>query len=84
LRHFASSRFWKLYGDLPDEIRQLADKNFALLKSDPRHPSLHFKRIDELWSVRIGQNYRALGLDVTDGIYWIWIGTHAEYDNIVG
>jgi hypothetical protein len=83
LRHFASSRFWKLYGDLPDEIRQLADKNFALLKSDPRHPSLYFKRIGELWSVRVGQNYRALGLDVTDGICWIWIGTHAEYDNIV-
>jgi len=84
LRHFASSRFWSLYRDLPDEIRQLADKNFALLKANPRHPSLHFKQIGELWSARVGQNYRALGLDVEHGIYWIWIGTHADYDALVG
>ena len=58
----------------------LADKNFALLKSDLRHPSLHFKRIGQLWSVRVGGRYRALGTDVEDGISWFWIGTHAEYD----
>jgi len=54
------------------------------LKSDPRHPSLHFKRIGELWSIRVGDHYRALGTDVDDGICWIWIGTHAKYDRIVG
>jgi hypothetical protein len=37
-----------LYRALPADIRALADKNFALLKSDPRHPSLHLKRIDDL------------------------------------
>jgi mRNA-degrading endonuclease RelE of RelBE toxin-antitoxin system len=73
-----------LYRALPADIRALADKNFALLKSDPRHPSLHLKRIDGLWSVRIGDHYRALGTEVKEGFYWIWIGTHAEYDRIVG
>ena len=61
----------------------MADRSFALLKSDPRHPSLHFKRLGELWSVRVGDRYRALGTDVRDGIYWVWIGTHAEYDKII-
>lgn len=84
MRHFASSRFWTLYRALPEQIQRLADKNFALLKSDLRHPSLHFKRIGELLSVRVSDHYRALGLDVEDGIYWIWIGTHAEYNKIVG
>jgi len=84
LRHYASSRFWALYEALPSNVRSLADKNFALLKSDPRHPSLHFKRIGQLWSVRVGGRYRALGTDVEDGISWFWIGTHAEYDEIVG
>jgi len=84
LRHLASSRFWALYHALPADVRQIADKNFTLVKSDPRHPSLHFKRIGELWSVRVGDRYRALGTDVDDGICWIWIGTHAEYDKIVG
>jgi len=83
LRHYASSKFWALYQELQPNIRDLADKNFQLLKSNPQHPSLHFKRIDELWSVRVGAHYRALGIDVEGGVQWIWIGTHAEYDNII-
>ena len=50
MKHTASSRFWTAYHALPEDIRSLADKNFELLKSNPRHPSLHFKRIGELWS----------------------------------
>ena len=84
MRHLASPRFWNLYEALPADVRTLADKNFSLLKSDPRNPSLHFKRIGDLWSVRVGDHYRALGTEVEEGIYWIWVGTHAEYDRIVG
>jgi len=69
---------------LPADVRALADKNFALLKSDSRHPSLHFKRIGSVWSARVGDHYRALGTDVDDGILWFWIGIHAEYDRMVG
>src|SRR6516164_3085907 len=50
----------------------------------PDHPSLHFKRIGSVWSVRVGSQHRALGHDVADGIQWFWIGTHAEYDKLVG
>jgi len=83
LNHYASPQFWASYEALPSEVRELADKNYQLLKSDPRHPSLHFKKIGDLWSVRIGSHYRALGTPVEGGIYWIWIGTHADYDKIV-
>ena len=79
-------RFRQLYRQLPKEARELADKNFELLKSDPYHPSLHFKRVDDarkLWSVRIGLQYRALGVEKPDGILWFWIGTHAEYDKML-
>ena len=84
MRHFASTRFWALYSALPGEIHALADKNYALLKTNPRHPSLHFKRIGRFWSVRVGEHYRALGVDVEGGICWWWIGTHAEYDRLLG
>jgi hypothetical protein len=84
LKHWASSRFWALYDGLPTEVRDTANKNFELLKSDSRHASLHFKRIGKVWSVRVGDRYRALGHDVPDGIKWFWIGTHSEYDRIVG
>lgn len=85
MRHRASPKFWEHYNDLPGPIRKLADKSYELLKSNPRHPSLHFKRIGELWSVRVGEQYRALGIDdEPEGIYWIWIGTHADYDKMIG
>jgi hypothetical protein len=80
---YASPKFWVLYHTLPAPIRDLADKNYALLKANPRHPSLRLKKIDDLWAVRVGAHYRALGVDVPDGIYWIWIGTHADYDTFI-
>jgi len=83
LKHYASPEFWARYGNLPGSVRKLADKNFELLKANPRHPSLRFKKVGTLWSARVGDHYRALGVDVEDGIYWIWIGTHAEYDKII-
>jgi hypothetical protein len=46
----------------------LADKNYRLLRADPRHPSLHFKRIGQLWAVRVGEHCRALGIDVPEGV----------------
>lgn len=65
-------------------MRLLADKNFALLKHDPKHPSLHFKCIDnDLWSVRVGMHYRALALREEEVFSWIWIGPHSEYDRLV-
>jgi hypothetical protein len=83
VRHFASPQFWRLYRQLPPEVRALADKNFQLLKADPKHPSLHFKRIGRLWSVRVGAHYRALGLNKAEGVVWFWIGTHADYDKLL-
>jgi len=83
VRHFATRRYWIFYDALPDDVRTLADKNFSLLKSNPRHPSLHFKKIGQFWSVRVGINYRALATEVDDGLLWIWIGSHAEYDKLV-
>ena len=81
--HFTTPRFWKAYDALPLRVQKLADENYDLLKSNPKHPSLHFKKIGKLWSVRVGLGYRALALDHSEGIYWFWIGTHAEYDRLI-
>lgn len=82
--HHASARFWRAYEALPPPVQRLADRSYALLKAEPNHPSLHLKRVGRFWSVRVGLHYRALGVDVEDGILWFWIGTHAEYDALVG
>ncbi|MDE2134333.1 MAG: hypothetical protein KGM97_01055 [Alphaproteobacteria bacterium] len=81
MTHYASASFWKAYNALPLEIRELADKNFALLKENPQHPSLHFKKVGRLWSVRVGLHYRALATQVDNNFRWHWIGTHDEYDD---
>lgn len=85
MKHFASRRFWERFDELPEEIRRLARRSDALLKQDPSHPSLHFKpvRAGQFRSVRIGLHYRALGIPVTEGVQWFWIGTHTEYDQLL-
>jgi hypothetical protein len=69
---------------LPFAVRKLADANYALLKRDPRHPSLQFKKVGHYWSVRVGLRYRALAVEVDDGYLWFWIGSHADYDKLIG
>jgi len=61
----------------------LADKNYALLKENPRHPSLQLKRVGRFWSVRVGSRYRALAVQVDEDLLCFWIGSHADYDAIV-
>jgi hypothetical protein len=68
---------------LPTEVQQLADACYNLLRQDSRHPSLHFKRIGRLWSVRVGGHYRALAVQDGNDYGWFWIGSHAEYDNLL-
>jgi hypothetical protein len=80
LKHFASSSFWACYRQLPVPIRELANKNFELLKINPGHPSLQFKKIGKYRSVRVGLHYRALAVEVAEGLLWFWIGSHSDYD----
>ncbi len=83
MNHFTVPSFWKGYDLLPKNIQNLADKNFILLKENYQHPSLHFKKIDKYWSVRIGLNYRSLGIEIEEGILWFWIGNHNDYDKLI-
>jgi hypothetical protein len=84
LNHYADPQFWAAYAKLPETIQRLADKSFQLLKSDPRHPALHLKRVGRFWSARVGERYRALAVEGPDGLVWFWIGSHADYDRLIG
>lgn len=80
MKHHASTAFWNCYRQLPEPVQELANKSFVLLKADPQHPSLRLKKIGRFWSARVGLHYRALGVEVPDGVLWFWIGSHADYD----
>ena len=45
--------------------------------------SWHFKKVGKYRSVRVGRSYRALAVEIEEGLLWLWIGSHAEYDRMV-
>jgi len=78
-------KFDKLFALLPGRIQELARKNYALWRVNPWHPSLNFEELNGgLWSVRIGDHHRALGVQRADGsMLWYWIGSHEAYNKLI-
>lgn len=79
-------QFWKQYEALPAEIRETALKAYALWQADPAHGSLHFKPLrgrDDLWSARVGRQYRALARRHGAVVVWVWIGHHTDYEHLL-
>ena len=64
-------------------IQKMADEYYDRLKSNLRHPSLHFKRIGKYRSVRVGFHYRLLAVKIPEGLLWFWIGTYDEYQRMI-
>ena len=83
MNHFATPDFWFHYRQLPDEVRDLADKCFELMRQDSYHPSIRLRRVGALWSARVGLHYRALAWERSEGLVWFWIGPHAQYDQLL-
>jgi len=84
MKSLTTSDFWKAYAVLSPDMKQQSRKVYQLWKENPFHPSLHFKKVGKnLWSVRITENYRALALKKEADYYWIWIGSHDEYDSLL-
>jgi hypothetical protein len=81
--HRTTDRFWKCLGKLPEPVKKISRKNFELLKANPSHPSLYFKKVGKFWSVRIGASYRALAIEDGRDFIWVWIGTHDEYERMI-
>lgn len=78
--------FRKQLADLPALVQEQAAKAYTLWQADPYHPSIQFKRASQrqpIYSARVSLNYRVLGLLDSDRIYWYWIGSHDEYDELL-
>jgi len=76
--------FWAFFGKLPVNLQELAREKFRLWQEDAFSPGLQFKPLfKDLWSVRINQQYRAVGRRRENLIIWFWIGSHSEYDQLL-
>lgn len=81
-----TERFRKAYARLPESVRRRAREAYRLFRENPAHPSLRFKPVHAtrpIYSARGGLGYRALGVLDGDAILWFWIGTHADYDELL-
>ena len=86
MRSFTQPSFWEVYRRLPESVREQARASYRLFSTDPRHPSLQFKRVSQrrpVYSARVSREYRALGVRDGDDIIWFWIGPHHEYDRLL-
>ncbi len=87
MNSYLTENFITRFGRLPQDIKEKARKNYRLWRQNPNHPSLQFKRVhtrNPIYSIRIGNDWRVLGLREDDGIYWFWIGLHDEYERLLG
>ena len=79
-------KFWKLYNKLPIDMQRRARKAYQAWKTNPRTPSLQFKRVSKVmpvYSARINDNYRVLGVLQDDTVNWFWLGDHDEYERLL-
>jgi hypothetical protein len=77
--------FWRAYERLAPSVKARARLAYQLFVESPDHPSLRFKKLQggsDIWSVRISEQYLAVGVRSGNTIQWIWIGTHNEFDNL--
>ena len=78
--------FWDAYYQLPKTIQIKAAVTYKRWRKNPYQPGLSFKPVKgkpSVYSVRIGRQWRALGLKEGDTITWFWIGPHSEYDRLL-
>ena len=81
-----TDRFRQAFGSLPEQIQEQTRQADRQFKENPGHPSLRFKKVHPslpIYSARIGKTYRAVGQLDEDTIIWFWVGSHAEYDQLL-
>ncbi|MCC5896794.1 MAG: hypothetical protein JJU32_02610 [Phormidium sp. BM_Day4_Bin.17] len=86
MKSSVTKSFRKRLGSLPTSVQEQANRAYVLWQQDPYHPSLQFKRVSQkqpIYSARVSLSYRVLGLLEGNHIYWYWIGTHDEYDELL-
>jgi hypothetical protein len=84
LRSSLTPSFRKLYAGLPKELQELADDKCRLFSQNPFHSPLAFQTKGKVWSAAIGRPYRAIARRFGNDVYWVWIGSHEDYNNILG
>ena len=58
MEHILDDDFWDAYTELPMNVQRRIPQKFQLLRQNPRHPSLRFKKVGDLWAIRYYSPYQ--------------------------
>jgi hypothetical protein len=92
-RNRGTPEFWERYRRLPPHIRQRARSAYRAFLANPNHPALRRHPLEDsskgrhrtgTSSVSINMQYRALYIVEGQVNVWYWIGSHNDYDNLIG
>jgi hypothetical protein len=81
-----TEKFRKAFDALPESVKDKAREAYNTWRTNPNFPSLAFKQVSgvkDIYSIRIGLNYRALAVKDDSTFIWFWIGSHEDYNKIV-
>jgi hypothetical protein len=71
---------------LPDGIQKRARAAYERFRENPQHPGLEFKKVHRnrpVYSARINDDYRVVGIMDGEDIVWFWVGKHEEYERLL-
>ncbi|KAA0251841.1 hypothetical protein FBQ97_07310 [Acidobacteria bacterium ACD] len=87
MKSHTTAAFRRAFAALPAGVRAQARRAYVQFRFNPRHPGLRFKPVHAtrpIYSVRVGLHFRAPGVVAGDEIVWFWIGSHDDYERLVG
>lgn len=86
MNSYRTPRFRKAFDALPAQVQEQARDAYRTFKQNPYYPSLRFKRVHAskpVYSARVNDDYRVVGIRDGEDIVWFWIGGHDEYDKLI-
>jgi mRNA-degrading endonuclease RelE of RelBE toxin-antitoxin system len=84
MKLFFTKTFIRDYRNLPSEIQDTTDKQLERLLSNPRHPSLRIKKMNDprnIWEGRVTDAYRFTFQREGDACILRKVGTHDTLKN---
>jgi hypothetical protein len=68
-------------------VRRQAREAYRTFQRDPANRGLRLKQVHPsrpIYSARVGLGHRALAVRDGETWIWFWIGSHNDYDNLLG
>jgi len=83
MKRLASKAFWEAYRNLPEQNPRACRQELFLAEGKPQAPLFATQESGELLVRPCRLSLPALAIDVDEGLLWFWIGSHADYDDLI-